>query len=54
MKKLLILIFLFSVLISSAQVNSYLRKASKAIERNKLDLAKTNYLKAYNLDKTNY
>lgn len=54
MKKLLILIFLFSVLISSAQVNSYLRKATRAIERNKLELAKTNYLKAYNLDKTNY
>jgi outer membrane protein OmpA-like peptidoglycan-associated protein len=54
MKKLLILIFIFSVCISSAQVNSYLRKATRAIENNKLELAKTNYLKAYNLDKTNY
>lgn len=54
MKKLLILIFLFSVLISSAQVNSYLRKATRAVEKNKLELAKTNYLEAYKLDKTNY
>ncbi len=54
MKKLLVLIFIFSVLISSAQVNSYLRKATRAIENNKLELAKTHYLKAYNLDKTNY
>jgi outer membrane protein OmpA-like peptidoglycan-associated protein len=31
-----------------------LRKATRAVENNKLELAKTNYLKAYNLDKTNY
>lgn len=54
MKKLIVLIFIFSVTISSAQVNSYLRKATRAFENNNLELAKTNFLKAYNLDKTNY
>ena len=42
------------VSIYSAQIDRYLRKGSKAIEKNKLDAAKENYLKAYNLDKTAY
>jgi ribosomal protein S20 len=54
MKKLIILIFLFSFSITFSQVNTYLRKASRAIEKNDLELAKTNYLKAYDLNKTNY
>lgn len=54
MKKLIILIIIFSFSNTFSQVNTYLRKASRAIEKNKLELAKINYLKAYNLDKTNY
>lgn len=54
MKKLILLFFIFSVSFSSAQINKYLRKADKAVEKNKLELAIKNYLKAYNLDKTNY
>ncbi len=54
MKKLITLLFIIIVSISSAQVDKYLRKGSKALERNKLEKAKENYLKAYNLDKTAY
>ena len=54
MKKIITLLFIFIVSISSAQVDKYLRKGSKALERNKLEKAKVNYLKAYNLDKTAY
>jgi len=54
MKQFITLLFIFTVSISSAQVDKYLRKGSKALERNKLEKAKVNYLKAYNLDKTAY
>lgn len=54
MKKAILFVFLFSALFSSAQINSYLRKAEKAVEKNKMDLAKDLYLKAYKLDNQNY
>ena len=54
MKKLITLLFILIISISSAQVDKYLRKGSKALEKNKLEKAKANYLKAYNLDKTAY
>lgn len=54
MKNAILSIFLFSALFSFAQINFYLRKADKAVERNKMDLAKDLYLKAYKLDNNNY
>lgn len=54
MKKVILFIFSFSALFSVAQVNTYLRQADKAVERNKMDLAKELYLKAYKLDNSNY
>ena len=54
MKNLTTLIFILIMSISSAQVDKYLRKGSRALERNKLEKAKTNYLKAYHLDSTAY
>lgn len=54
MKQFIALLFIFIVSISSAQVSKYLRKGTKALEKNKLEKSKANYLKAYNLDKTSY
>ena len=54
MKNLTILLFIFFSTSSSAQVSKYLRKGTTALGKNKIELAKDNYLKAYNLDKTNY
>ena len=54
MKNIILLLFIFSSTFSSAQINSYLRKGNRAVERNKIEKAKSNFLKAYNLDKTNY
>ena len=54
MKKIITFLFIIIVSISSAQINKYLRKGSKALEKNKLEKAKVNYLKAYNLDKSAY
>lgn len=49
----------FFILISThqlceAQINTYLRKAEKAIEKNKIDDAKNYYLSAYKIDKNNF
>lgn len=46
-------IFVLMVSASYAQMNGYIRKASRATAKNKLELARTYYLKAYALD-TNY
>jgi tetratricopeptide (TPR) repeat protein len=54
MRKVILFIFIIATTISSAQIKSYIRKGSKAVEKNKLEKAKQNYLKAYSLDKTNY
>ena len=54
MKQFITLLFIFIVSVSSAQVSKYLRKGTKALEKNKLEKSKANYLKAYNLDKTSY
>ena len=54
MKKLISLIFICIVTVSTAQVDKYLRKGSKALENNKLEKARINYQKAYDLDKTAY
>ena len=40
--------------VSSAQVDKYLRKGSRALDLNKLEKTKANYLKAYHLDSTAY
>ena len=54
MKKLYSIILILSVSFASAQISKYLRKGSKALSRNKIELAKNNYLKAYTHDKTSY
>ncbi len=54
MKNLTTLLFILIMSVSSAQVDKYLRKGSRALERNKLEKAKANYLKAYHLDSTAY
>jgi outer membrane protein OmpA-like peptidoglycan-associated protein len=54
MKNLLGLLFLLSFSFSSAQISKYLRKGSKALGKNQTEKAKSNYLKAYNIDKTSY
>ena len=54
MKKLYSIILILSVSFASAQISKYLRKGSKALSRNKIELAKNNYLKAYTIDKTSY
>jgi len=54
MKNLVVLIFfLFSSLLSG-QINGFLNNGSKALKEFNYDLAKTNYLKAYDLDKLSY
>jgi len=54
MKKIIAIVFIFCVYTSIGQINSYLRKAARAVERNKLEKARTNFLKAYQIDKKNY
>lgn len=54
MKKLITLIFIFSLSISYSQINTYLRKATSAFKKNNLQLARENYQKAYDLDKESY
>jgi outer membrane protein OmpA-like peptidoglycan-associated protein len=54
MRKIISFIFILSISVSSAQIKSYIKKAERALEKNKLDLAKTNYTKAYTIDKTSY
>lgn len=54
MKKFIVFLFIFSASLSFAQINSYLRKADKAVASNKIDRAKDLYAKAYALDKNNY
>ena len=54
MKNLILFLFIFSATISSAQLNKYIRKGSRALEKNKLEKAKVNFLKAYNIDKASY
>ncbi|MES2761469.1 MAG: OmpA family protein [Bacteroidota bacterium] len=54
MKNLITLLFIFSTLLSSAQINKYIRKGTRALEKNKIEKAKDNFLKAYNIDKTSY
>lgn len=54
MKKLITLIFIFSLSFSYSQINTYLRKATSAFKKNNLQLARENYQKAYDLDKESY
>lgn len=55
MKKLIACLFLICSTFSGiAQIKKYIRKASRATEKSNLLLAREYYLKAYNLDKTNY
>ena len=54
MKNLTTLIFILIMSVSSAQVDKYLRKGSRALDLNKLEKTKANYLKAYHLDSTAY
>ena len=54
MKNIFTLLFILIMSVCSAQVDKYLRKGSRALERNKLEKTKTNYLKAYHLDSTAY
>lgn len=54
MKKSIVIIFIFCFTASFGQINSYLRKAARAVEKNKLEVAKSNFLKAHAIDKTNY
>ncbi|MCD6019676.1 MAG: OmpA family protein [Bacteroidetes bacterium] len=54
MKNIITYILVLSASFSYAQINSYLRKADKAVASNKMDLAKDLYLKAYKLDNSNY
>lgn len=54
MKQFFSIILVLITLSSSAQINSYLKKGNRALERNKLEKAKSNFLKAYNIDKTSY
>ncbi len=55
MKKFVACLFLiFTTYLGTAQIKKYIRKASKATEKSDLILAREYYLKAYNLDKTNY
>jgi outer membrane protein OmpA-like peptidoglycan-associated protein/tetratricopeptide (TPR) repeat protein len=54
MRNVILFILIFLSFISTAQINSYIRKGSRAVEKNKLERAKQNYFKAYSLDKTSY
>lgn len=54
MKLALFFSFTFLVLGSQAQINSLLKKGSRAAGKNKLDKAYSYYMKAYELDKNNY
>ena len=55
MKQLVACLFLICCTFSGiAQIKKYIRKASRATEKSNLLLAREYYLKAYNLDKTNY
>ncbi|MES2514360.1 MAG: OmpA family protein [Bacteroidota bacterium] len=54
MKHVFILLCIFSATLSLAQTGKYIRKGTRALEKNKLEKAKENFTKAYNLDKTSY
>ena len=54
MKKLITIICILCLSISYSQINKYLRKGNSAFQKNNLQAARENYLKAYNLDKENY
>ncbi len=54
MKQLITCVFIFSSLLASSQIKKYIRKASRAIEKSNMELGRNYYLKAYNLDNTNY
>lgn len=55
MKKLIACLLLVCGTFSgTSQIKKYIRKASRATEKSDLMLAREYYLKAYNLDKTNY
>ncbi len=48
------LILISTTQLCDAQINTYLRKAEKAIEKNKIEDAKNYYLSAYKIDKNNF
>ena len=54
MKQFFTIILLLLCFTSQAQVKKYVRKAAKAASKNKLEKARTLYLKAYALDKNYY
>lgn len=54
MKQLLSIILILFCFASQAQVKKYVRKAARAASRNKLEKARTLYLKAYAIDKNYY
>lgn len=54
MKKIYILIFIFFIGLSQAQINRYVRKASRAIGKSNFERAREYFLKAYNVDKNSY
>lgn len=54
MKKFYILSFVFCISLSQAQINKYVRKASRAIEKSNFERAREYFLKAYNVDKNSY
>ena len=54
MKKIITFIFILSSLVYSAQIKSYLRKANKAFDNNKIDIAFDNFHKAYAIDAKNF
>jgi len=54
MKQFITYIFILCSLFASSQTKKYIRKASKAINKSNLELARNYYLKAYNLDNSNY
>lgn len=54
MKKIYILSFILCIGVSQAQINKYVRKASRAIEKSNFERAREYFLKAYNVDKNNY
>lgn len=43
MKNFILVVFIFTSSLFSAQINSYLRKGNRALEKNKLEKAKTNF-----------
>lgn len=54
MKQFIVCLLLISSLASSAQIKKYIRKASRAVNKSDLELARNYYLKAYKLDNSNY